>query len=107
MKIKRIIYDPFPNMKKNKRKKDNRESAAKRGYSSSWRKIREEVLESAGIPFEEWEYYDVDHNPSYNKWKEPDHRKYNLIPRLHAEHSSKTARCDVKRDSKGRFIKKN
>ncbi len=106
MKLKRIVYDPFPNMKKRPRAKDKRESAAKRGYSSSWRKIREEVLRNAGIPFEDWSLYDVDHNPPYNKWKEPDHSKYTLIPRLHSEHSRKTATCDVKRDKSGRFIKK-
>lgn len=107
MKLKRVVYNPFPNQKKKPRKKDTRESAAKRGYSSEWRKVREEVLKKAGIPFEDWEYYDVDHNPPYNKYIEPDHRKYQLIPRLHAEHSRKTATCDIKRDNKGRFVKKS
>ena len=52
------------------------------------------VLQKAGIPRGEWGKYDVDHNPPYNPALEPDHTKYQLIPRLHGEHSSKTVRED-------------
>lgn len=89
-----------------KRKKDTRPSRSKRGYNSYWYKVRQEVLQSYRIPRELWPLYDVDHNPPYNKEVEPDHRKYTLIPMLKAEHSRKTAREDVKRDKKGKFVKK-
>lgn len=78
-----------------KRKWDKkRGNSAKRGYGYEWRKIRLEVLKASGIPVEKWPDYDVDHNPPYNKDVEPDHRKYNLIPRLRADHSRKTASQD-------------
>lgn len=72
------------------RMKDNRSSAARRGYGAEWRRIREAVLGQAGIPRSEYSRYDVDHNPPYDPEREPDHRKYQLIPRLHADHSRKT-----------------
>lgn len=80
---------------KHKREKSNgRKSAAKRGYDWRWRKIRERVLMMAGIPKEQWPLWDVDHNPLYNPAVEPDHTKYQLIPRLHADHSRKTVQHD-------------
>lgn len=87
-------------------KKDHRVSSSRRGYGASWRTIRNQVLLSYGIAKEDWHRYDVDHNPPYDPKVEPDHRKYRLIPRLHAEHSSKTATEDTKRDEKGMFLKK-
>lgn len=86
-------------------KKDRRPSSAKRGYGASWRALREKVLTDHGIARADWFRYDVDHNPPYDPKVEPDHRKYRLVPRLHADHSSKTATKDTKRDSKGRFLK--
>jgi 5-methylcytosine-specific restriction protein A len=76
------------------RKPDKRMAPSRRGYCRAWRKVREEVLERYGIPRHLWSRYDVDHNPPYNPAVEPDHRKYTLIPRLHAEHSSKTCHKD-------------
>lgn len=76
------------------RKPDRRESASRRGYGADWRRIRERVLRDAGIPESEWHRYDVDHNPPYNPAIEPDHEKYQLIPRLHGDHSWKTASED-------------
>jgi hypothetical protein len=70
---------------------DYRQSAAKRGYDRNWQRIRVRVLRQSGIPREEWPKYDVDHNPPYDPATEPDHNKYTLIPRLHADHSRKTA----------------
>ena len=72
-------------------------------YDQSWRKVREQVLTDARIPRTMWSLYDVDHNPPYNPAIEPDHRRYQLIPRLHADHSRKTAREDVMRDRFGRI----
>lgn len=92
---------------KPKRKPDTRANSGKRGYGTTWRKIRAKVLSDWGIPKERWHLYDVDHNPAYNAEIEPDHTKYNLIPRLHADHSRKTAEKDVKRDKNGRFLAKN
>jgi hypothetical protein len=71
-----------------------RPSSAKRGYGVEWKRIREMVLRGAGIPFHLWPLYDVDHEPAYNIDIEPDHMKYRLTPRLHGEHSAKTARLD-------------
>lgn len=82
------------NKRKRKRQPDQRESAAKRGYGSEWRKVREEVLQDWGIPKDQWSKYDVDHILSYDPDKEPDHRKYTLIPRVHSEHSKKTVKYD-------------
>ncbi|NCB27148.1 MAG: hypothetical protein EOM62_17085 [Bacteroidia bacterium] len=87
-------------------RKDTRKSSAKRGYNHSWRQIREQALREYGIAQADWSRYDVDHDPPYDPKIEPDHRKYRLVPRLHADHSSKTATLDTKRDSKGRFLKK-
>ena len=87
------------------RPSDNRQSPAKRGYGRAWQKIRETVLSSAGIPSEQWPLYDVDHNPPYNPALEPDHLRDNLIPRLHADHSSKTAKEDQNRMG-GAFARK-
>lgn len=84
----------------------SRPSPASRGYSYDWRKVRAEVLQKSGIPRDEWHLYDVDHNPPYDPKAEPDHRKYVLIPRLHADHSRKTAAEDILRDSQGRVIPK-
>lgn len=52
------------------------------------------MLLAHGIPRERWPEYDVDHVPAYNPAIEPDHTKYQLIPRLHADHSRKTVRED-------------
>lgn len=71
-----------------------RGNAAARGYGDEWRKIRVEILRAAGIPASEWPQYDIDHVPRYNATIEPDHRKYNLIPRLRAVHSRKTIAQD-------------
>lgn len=76
------------------RQRDNRPSPSIRGYGAEWRKVREEVLIRSGIPRAEWHRYDIDHNPPYNPAVEKDHRKYQLIPRLHGEHSRKTVRED-------------
>jgi 5-methylcytosine-specific restriction enzyme A len=76
------------------RPEDVRGSAASRGYGAEWRKIRIEVLKRAGLPPSIWKFYDVDHNPPYNPAIEPDHRKYQLAPRLHGAHSRKTACFD-------------
>jgi hypothetical protein len=76
------------------RKPDRRPPSSKRGYNANWRRIRERILKEAGIPKNEWHLYDVDHNPPYNPDIEPDHNRYELIPRLHGQHSSKTAKYD-------------
>lgn len=73
---------------------DPRVSSSARGYGMEWRAIREEVLARHGIPRNEWSKYDVDHNPIYDRMREPDHRRYVLIPRLHGEHSRKTRMQD-------------
>jgi hypothetical protein len=86
--------------------REARPSRSRRGYTNEWRRIREEVLASHGIPRQEWPLYDVDHNPPYNASVEPDHRRYHLVPLLRSEHSRKTARMDTKRDSEGKFTKK-
>lgn len=75
-------------------RKDYRPAAHKRGYGRAWQSIRKRVLAESGIPQEQWPLYDVDHNPAYNPAVEPDHWKYDLIPRLHADHSRKTVRED-------------
>lgn len=85
------------------RPKDNRKPAFRRGYDHTWRKVRIQVLTDAGIPKEAWPLYDVDHNPPYNPAIEADHTKYTLIPRLHADHSRKTALFDQKRAANGDF----
>jgi hypothetical protein len=77
-----------------KPKHDSRPSPSRRGYGTNWRKIRERILASSGIPREQWRRYDIDHNPPYNPAVEPDHNKYTLIPRLHGDHSRKTIRED-------------
>ena len=74
--------------------RNHKGSPSSRGYDREWRKIREEVLTRAGIPRKQWRFYDVDHNPPYDPRREPDHRKYTLVPRLHGEHSSKTNKYD-------------
>lgn len=89
------------------RDKDTRPSAARRGYGSKWKMIRLKVLEQCGIPRDSWPLYDVDHNPAYNPQVEPDHWKYQLIPRLHSEHSTKTMRSDVRRSPDGRLLPKS
>ena len=70
---------------------DLRPNAAERGYGSDWRHIRERVLKQWGIPMHAWHDYDVDHDPPYDKARDPDHLHYRLTPRLHGEHASKTA----------------
>ena len=77
-----------------RRAPDNRPSPSERGYGSDWRKIRERTLRLYGIPMYQWHKWDVDHSPVFDKAIEPDHSKYKLTPRLHAEHSSKTAARD-------------
>lgn len=72
----------------------SRPSPAERGYGPQWRRIRERVLKEHGIPMHDWHLYDIDHEPPYAPSVEPDHMKYRLTPRLHAEHSSKTAARD-------------
>lgn len=74
------------------RKPDQRPSRPQ--YGSEWRKIRKEVLFAYGISESEHHLYDVDHRPAYNAAIEPDHRKYELVPMLHANHSRKTATLD-------------
>lgn len=71
-----------------------RPSSTARGYGWQWQKIRAEVLTRAGIPESEWSLYVVDHRPAYNPQIEPDHRKYELVPMLRADHNRKTARQD-------------
>ena len=88
------------------RKKDLRPNSGKRGYDHGWRKVRDAVLTEYGIPPHLRHLYDVDHNPPYDRLMEPDHTRYQLIPRLHADHSSKTAQEDVRRDVRGRIIGK-
>jgi len=111
MKLTRNVFNPMTgktderNIIKKPRPKDNRVSSSRRGYGNSWRKIRVEILKKNNIPKEQWPLYDIDHNPPYNPSIEPNHRKYKLIPRLHADHSKKTVKCDEKRDTSGRFIK--
>lgn len=73
---------------------DTRPSAAARGYGKDWQAVRAQVLRAAGIPRRDWPKYDVDHSPRYDASREPDHRKYQLTPRLHGAHSSKTNRED-------------
>lgn len=85
------------------RPKDNRKPAFKRGYDHTWRKVRSAVLTEYNIPKELWPLYDVDHNPPYDPRIEADHTKYELIPRLHAEHSRKTATEDVRRYQNGQI----
>lgn len=82
------LYVPYA------RRQDRRQSSARRGYDRTWRAVRERVLLAHGIPRERWPEYDVDHVPAYNPAIEPDHTKYQLIPRLHADHSRKTVRED-------------
>jgi 5-methylcytosine-specific restriction protein A len=86
------------------RKPDLRRSASARGYGSEWRVIRQEVLDAAGIPHSEQWRYDVDHFPRYNAEREPDHRKYRLTPRLHENHSRKTASEDGGYGNRGRGV---
>lgn len=66
------------------------------------------MLSAYGVPPREWHLYDVDHRPKYDAAREPDHRKYELVPMLRGEHSRKTARKDggfgndtFKRERKG------
>lgn len=73
---------------------ERRENASRRGYGHEWRKIRIEALKRFGIPEYQWPQYDIDHNPRYNPAIEPNHRRYELIPRLRADHSRKTNRFD-------------
>jgi 5-methylcytosine-specific restriction protein A len=82
------LYVPFI------RQKDRRQSSTRRGYDRTWRATRERILLLYGIPRDRWPEYDVDHVPAYNPAIEPDHTKYQLIPRLHADHSRKTVRED-------------
>lgn len=71
-----------------------RSSKLHAGNYAQWRAIRAEVLTAAGIPRSQHHLYHVDHRPAYDPIREPDHRKYALIPMLGSEHNSKTARLD-------------
>jgi hypothetical protein len=64
------------------------------GNYSDWRKIRTQVLLNAGIPRDQHHLYSVDHRPAYDPIREPDHRKYVLVPMLIPQHNSKTAKRD-------------
>lgn len=74
------------------RRSDQRPGSAERGYGGEWRRIRVATLAAAGIPKRDWPLYDVHHEPAYNPAVEPDHRKYQLTPLLHGEHSGETGR---------------
>ena len=74
-----------------RRVQDLREGSSARGYGAAWQRIRERVLKQWGIPMHAWHDYDVDHDPPYDKARDPDHLHYRLTPRLHGEHASKTA----------------
>ena len=82
----------IPFVKRSHRQPDNRPSASARGYGVEWKSIRQEVLDSVGIPRESQGLYDVHHTPPYNPAIEPDHRAYKLIPMLKSEHSKITSR---------------
>ena len=71
-----------------------RASAHARGYDATWQRIRIIVLSKAGIPRKDWHLWDVDHSPAFDPEVEPDHWKYKLTPRLHGDHSRKTAATD-------------
>jgi len=88
-------------------KPDDRPSPSARGYDNEWKKIREDVLRQHGIPESEWPNYDIDHRPTYNQAIEPDHRRYQLTPLLHGEHSQKTALEDTPRALDGSFALKD
>ena len=77
-----------------KQDKQIRGSSVERGYDAQWDKIRAEVLRAAGIPQHLWQFCNVDHRPAYDRAREPDHRKYQLVPMLQGDHSAKTARED-------------
>jgi hypothetical protein len=77
-----------------RRMADSRPNANERGYGASWRRIRERTLRLFGIPMHAWHLYDIDHEPAYDKARDPDHTHYRLTPRLHGEHASKTASAD-------------
>lgn len=77
-----------------RRAPDTRAPASRRGYGAEWRRIRAEVLTAHGIPRDQWSRYHVDHRPAYNPDVEPDHRKYQLVPMLAADHNRKTAQED-------------
>lgn len=79
------------------RRADTRPSAFERGYGAEWRRIRAEVLRAHGIPQSEWPRYDVHHTPEYNPDVEPDHRRYQLTPLLHEDHSRVTGKSKRKR----------
>ncbi len=68
-----------------------RPDATQRGYDRVWKQVRERTLAAAGIPGADWPLWDVDHDPPYDAAVQPDHRAYRLTPRLHADHSRKTA----------------
>lgn len=88
-----------------RRRADTRPPSSQRGYNAEWRKVRAEVLRSAGIPRDQWRLYAVDHRPPYDPEVEPDHRKYNLVPMRKEEHNRKTATFDQQneRDHNGRW----
>ena len=92
--VKGSLYCQKHRPVKQNRSRDTRPSAAKRGYGREWQNIRKIILAEYGIPKERWPLYDVDHNPPYNPDVDPNHWNYELIPRLHSEHSRKTAKQD-------------
>jgi hypothetical protein len=73
---------------------DRRPGSTERGYGANWQRIRERTLKMFGIPMCDWHLYDVDHDPPYDKARDPDHAHYRLTPRLHGGHSAKTASAD-------------
>ncbi len=76
------------------RSPDRRPPSSRRGYNADWRRIRKQVLLDHGIPESEHYLYAVDHTPSYNPVREPDHTKYTLTPYLISDHNRKTAQQD-------------
>ena len=80
--------------KKHQKESESRPNASRRGYDANWRQSREKCLRQHGIPASEWYKYDIDHEPRYDASIDPDHSHYRLTPRLHSEHSRKTATED-------------
>jgi hypothetical protein len=73
---------------------DDRPSFSQRGYDSSWRRLRIEILKHYRIPVSDWHLYDIHHDPVYDPDKDPVHEHYTLTPILHSAHSAHTAKHD-------------